>query len=92
VEKNVFLKVSRIHELAEIDSRNATSKQTNTADQTDALLLKQFEEMTQEYGGLMISQDPMQASAQSKLSELKQQLNRIFLSAEEDVLLNGIEE
>ena len=51
VERNLILKVFGVYKLSEIDSRNATSKQTGTADQTDALLLKQFEEMNQDYGG-----------------------------------------
>ncbi|KAI8900293.1 rab-GTPase-TBC domain-containing protein [Globomyces pollinis-pini] len=73
----------KIHTLAEIDARNIVSKQAGTSEQTDALILKQFEEMTQEYG------NPQAASVQSKLADIKTQLNQYFVGADDDVLLNA---
>ncbi|KAI8926099.1 hypothetical protein BC831DRAFT_458036 [Entophlyctis helioformis] len=76
VERNLFLK------LAEIDAASLSAKPHTTPDQIDNQLLRQFEEMTEEYA------DPQAAGAKAKLLDIKNQLALVFPSANEDVLLN----
>ncbi|KAL5033200.1 hypothetical protein RTP6_001200 [Batrachochytrium dendrobatidis] len=76
VERNLFIK------LAEIDSACLSSKPNTTTDQIDNLLYKQFGEMTEEY------EDPQVAGVMAKLLDVKNQLTKVFPSAQDDVLLN----
>ena len=65
--------------MAELDERNSQIH----LDQIDALLLRQFEEMTHNYGDLQ------NASVVAKLADIKTQLSRLFTGVQDDVLLNG---
>ncbi|KAL2911819.1 hypothetical protein HK105_208669 [Polyrhizophydium stewartii] len=78
VERNLFLK------LAEIDAASLSAKPNTTAEQIDSLLLRQFEEMTEEYG----EADPQAAGAKAKMLDIQRQLIQIFPNASDDVLLS----
>ena len=69
--------------MTEIESRK-TAGQSGSDEQTDAMLLGQFEAMTGENG------DPQLASEISKLAEIKVGLHEYFPSSVDDVLLSGL--
>ncbi|KAJ3035820.1 TBC1 domain member 9, partial [Rhizophlyctis rosea] len=72
VERNLFIK------LAEIDAQRSTL----TQDQIDNVLLKQFEDITEE------AADPRTAEAHAKIQDMRMQLLQIFPGFEDEVLLN----
>ncbi|KAJ3026290.1 hypothetical protein HDV00_012031 [Rhizophlyctis rosea] len=92
VERNLFLKLS------EIDAQRSTL----TQDQIDTVLLKQFEELTEEAAGsitnlkpdlrgsllIRVQSDPRTAEAQAKIQDMRMQLIQIFPNFEDEVLLN----
>ncbi|KAJ3414905.1 hypothetical protein HDV05_005854 [Chytridiales sp. JEL 0842] len=72
VERNLFLK------LIEIESK----KDEMQKDQIEAMLLRQFEEITDEY------MDPRAAGIQSKMTDMRSQLFNLFPNLQDEVLLN----
>lgn len=67
--------------MKEIDQKNVNSNTPITSEQTDVLLLKQFEE-------IYLELDQEQGDTNQKIQETKKLLDSVFLGALEDVLLN----